>query len=124
MNVVPKTPKKIFLDDSHSDSEKFHFYDSDSDAVHYSWTFAATAHGKGPVDGIGAALKYRATRRVLSGRREDAILTSQELYQFASTGTKINVFYLSREDIRRNSESVNLSKRLTQKAVKGQMIPL
>ena len=87
-----------------------------------SWTFAATAHGKGPVDGIGAALKYRATRRVLSGRREDAILTSQELYQFASTDTKINVFYLSREDIERNSESVNLSKRLTQKAVKGQMI--
>ncbi|CAF1540807.1 unnamed protein product [Adineta ricciae] len=48
------------------------------------WTFSATAHGKGPVDGIGAALKYRATRRVLSGRRTDTILTPQELYQFAS----------------------------------------
>lgn len=83
------------------------------------WTFSATAHGKGPVDGIGAALKYRATRRVLSGRRTDAILTPQELYQFASTDTKIKVFYLSRQDIQLNSQSMNLSKRLTQKAVKG-----
>ena len=87
-----------------------------------AWTFSATAHGKGPVDGIGAALKYRATRRVLSGRRTDAILTPQELYQFASTDTKINVFYLSRQDIKINSESMNLSKRLTQKAVKGQIL--
>ena len=87
-----------------------------------AWTFSATAHGKGPVDGIGAALKYRATRRVLSGRRTDAILTPQELYQFASTDTKINVFYLSRQDIKLNSESMNLSKRLAQKAVKGQIV--
>ena len=79
-------------------------------------------NGKGPVDGIGGALKYRATRRVLSGRRTDAILTPQELYQFASTDTKINVFYLSRQDIKLNSESMNLSKRLAQKAVKGQII--
>ena len=87
-----------------------------------AWTFSATAHGKGPVDGIGAALKYRATRRVLSGRRTDAILTPQELYQFASTDTKINVFYLSRQDIKLHSESMNLNKRLTQKAVKGQIV--
>jgi hypothetical protein len=87
-----------------------------------TWTFSATAYGKAPVDGIGAALKYRATRRVLSGRREDTILTPKELYQFASTDTKINVFYLSRQDIKQNSESMNLSKRLTQKAVKGQII--
>jgi hypothetical protein len=87
-----------------------------------AWTFSATAHGKGPVDEIGAALKYRATRRVLSGRRTDAILTPQELYQFASTDTKINVFYLSRQDIKQNSESMDLNKRLTQKAVKGQTL--
>lgn len=86
------------------------------------WTFAATAHGKDPVDGIGAALKYCSTRRVLGGRRTDAILTPQELYQFASTDTKINVFYLTREDIKLNSESMNLSKRLAQKATKGQII--
>lgn len=58
-------------------------------------TFAATAHLKGPGDGIGVALKYCATRSVLSGRREYVILKPQELYQFASTDTKINVFYLS-----------------------------
>ena len=84
-----------------------------------AWTFFATAHGKGPVDGTGAAMKYRATRRVLSGRREHAILTPLELYQFVSTDTKIIVFYLSRQDIKLNSESMNLSKRLTQKAGKG-----
>jgi hypothetical protein len=87
-----------------------------------AWTFSATAHGKGPINGIRAALKYHAIRRVLSGRRADAILTLQELYQFVSTDIKINVFYLSRQDIKQNSESMNLSKRLTQKAVKRQII--
>jgi hypothetical protein len=42
-----------------------------------AWTFSATAHGKGPAEGVGAAPKYRPTRRVLSGGREDAILTPQ-----------------------------------------------
>ncbi|CAF1544176.1 unnamed protein product [Adineta ricciae] len=31
-----------------------------------AWTFSATAHGKGLIDGIRTALKYRATRRVLT----------------------------------------------------------
>ena len=100
----------------------FCFYHESDFEIPAAWTLSAIAHGKGPVDGIGAALKYRATRRVLSVRREDAILTPQELYQFAWTDTKINVFYLSRQDIKQNSESMNLSKRLTQKAVKGQII--
>jgi hypothetical protein len=42
-----------------------------------AWTFFATAHGKGPAEGVGAASKYRPTRRVLSGGREDVILTPQ-----------------------------------------------
>ena len=60
-----------------------------------SWTFSSTAHRKSSVDGIGASIKYRAIRRVLSGDQTNAILTPRELYHFASTDTSLNVFYLS-----------------------------
>jgi hypothetical protein len=70
------------------------YHESDF-GISAAWNFSATAHGKEPVDGIGAALKYRATRLVLSGKQEYAILTPQDLYQFALADTKINVFYLS-----------------------------
>ena len=59
-----------------------------------SRAFIATAHGKCPMDRIGAALKYRATRKVLSGKAEDPILTPEALFRFAQQDTTIDVFYL------------------------------
>jgi hypothetical protein len=84
-----------------------------------SWTFSSTAHGKSSVDGIGASIKYRATRRVLSGDRTDAILTPRDLYHFASTDTSLNVFYLDSDAIQANTRKYNLDDRLNQKQVKG-----
>ena len=85
-----------------------------------SWTFASTAHGKSSVEGIGASIKYRATRRVLSGDRRDVILTPRELYYFTSTDTSLKVFYLDSDAIQSNSRKYNLEARLNQRGVKGE----
>jgi hypothetical protein len=46
------------------------------------WTFSTTSHGKGPVDGIGAAVKSRATRHLLSGTAERAFLSAEAFFHF------------------------------------------
>ncbi|CAF1684704.1 unnamed protein product [Rotaria magnacalcarata] len=50
-----------------------------------SWTFSSTSHGKGPVDGIGAAVKSRATRYLLSGTTHNAFLSSEEFFEYTKT---------------------------------------
>ena len=62
-----------------------------------AWTFCATAHGKSAADGIGAAIKYRATKKVLSGNMSDAILTPEHLFKFVKRDTAIDVFYLEKK---------------------------
>jgi hypothetical protein len=46
------------------------------------WTFSTTSHGKGPVDGIGAAVKSCATRYLLSSSPGRAFLTSEDFFKF------------------------------------------
>ena len=75
------------------------------------WTFCATAHGKSAVDGIGAAIKHRATKRVLSGKPTDAILTPEDLFKFCQQDTIINVFYVSKSRVKQNSERYRLQAR-------------
>ncbi|CAF4363124.1 unnamed protein product [Rotaria sp. Silwood2] len=76
-----------------------------------SWTFSSTAHGKGPMDGIGATIKYQATRKVLSGKDEDAILTPEQLYKFAQQHLKIKVFYMDKTKIQQNTDCYKLLNR-------------
>lgn len=83
------------------------------------WSFSSTAHGKSAVDGIGAAVKHRATRRVLSGKTSDAILTPQELFRFAQKDTLINVFYLSKERIKQNKKQFALHTRWSRNGSEG-----
>ena len=47
------------------------------------WHFHATAHGKGPRDGIGGNLKRLAARASLQASSKDPILTADALYQWA-----------------------------------------
>ncbi|CAF3029125.1 unnamed protein product [Rotaria sp. Silwood2] len=47
-----------------------------------SWTFSATAHGKGPVDGIRTTVKSSATRYLLSGTAERAFLSPEDLFYY------------------------------------------
>ncbi|CAF4598298.1 unnamed protein product, partial [Rotaria magnacalcarata] len=76
-----------------------------------SCSFSATAHGKGAVDGIGAAVKYRATRRVLSGTTSDAILTPEDLYKFTQSDSSMNVFYMDQKRIKNHCEKYQLLNR-------------
>ena len=47
-----------------------------------SWTFSATSHGKGPVDGIGAVVKSRATRHILTATPEKALLSPEDFFKY------------------------------------------
>ncbi len=64
-----------------------------------SWTFSATSHGKGPVDGIGAAVKSRATRYLLSGTAERAFLSPEDLFHFTK---QVNDHQVMKEDLEPN----------------------
>ena len=84
-----------------------------------AWSFSSTAHGKSAVDGIGAAVKCRATKRVLSGNAADAILTPKELFRFAQQDTSLNVFYLSKERIKENGKHFGLHDRWSRNKTEG-----
>ena len=47
------------------------------------WTFSATSHGKGPVDGLGAALKSTATRYLMRHDPEESFKILREFYDFS-----------------------------------------
>ena len=55
------------------------------------WHFFATAHGKGPSDGLGGTLKRLATRASLQGV---VIQTARELYDLASENCNLNVKFV------------------------------
>lgn len=63
------------------------------------WHFHATAHGKGPCDGIGGNLKRQAARASLQrSSATEPILDAQRLYEWAKTNLPLtNVFFVSKE---------------------------
>ena len=58
------------------------FYEADF-GVPAIWSFSATSHGKGPVDGLGAALKSTATRYLLRHGLTEVFKSPKELYEFS-----------------------------------------
>lgn len=62
------------------------------------WSFFATAHGKGPIDGIGGTVKRVVWRRIL---REQAVINSaKEFAEVASTACPgINILFVSNEEV-------------------------
>jgi hypothetical protein len=98
----------------------YHAIDFDIPA---SWTFSATSHGKGPVDGIGAAIKSRGTRHLLHLQKERAFLSSREFYDFINRATDhqkmkgdlepnrpIDVFYAPSDEVERVHRDVLLDR--------------
>ena len=68
-----------------------------------SWTFSATAHGKGPVDGIGAAVKSVATRYLRQRTAVEKFLTPKAFYEyvksfFDSRGT-VELLFVEGEEV-------------------------
>jgi len=62
--------------------------------IQAEWHYTATAHGKSAYDGIGATFKREAYKASLVAKPQDAILTSQVLFNWAKKHFKnINIFY-------------------------------
>ncbi|CAH2100534.1 unnamed protein product [Euphydryas editha] len=56
------------------------------------WNFFATAHGKGPCDGVGGTIKRKASRTSLQLPPDQQILTPKQLFEWASQNlTKMNI---------------------------------
>jgi hypothetical protein len=73
----------------------FHKADFQCDA---DWSFFATAHGKGPVDGIGAEVKRSIWQSTLKGRA--VVSNAKEFFETAKKlAGKINVLYMPSEEI-------------------------
>lgn len=64
------------------------------------WHHHATAHGKGPSDGLGAVFKREAARYCLTCKPNDAILTCKRLFDWSKTkfSDKIITFYYTKQD--------------------------
>ena len=63
------------------------------------WHFHATAHGKGPCDGIGGNLKRLAARASLQASSKDPILTADALYQWTKKNlVETLVFFSPKEN--------------------------
>ncbi|KAJ8034999.1 hypothetical protein HOLleu_22069 [Holothuria leucospilota] len=69
------------------------------------WSFFATAHGKGPIDGIGGQVKRCVWRAVLQNRI--VVNTAEEFYSAAKNlCRKITVLYVDKGVIERTAESL------------------
>jgi len=67
--------------------------------IQAEWHYSATAHGKSAYDGIGATFKREAYKASLVAKPQDAILTSQVLFNWAKKHFKnIKIFYFKKTD--------------------------
>lgn len=111
-SVIPEvrkvctTVKKIFYV---TDGAKQHFknrfnmcnlmYHERDFNIQAEWHFHATAHGKGPCDGLGAIFKREATRYSLQVDPNKAILNSESLYRWAEAKfDNIKIFHYSKKN--------------------------
>lgn len=70
-----------------------------------TWTFFATAHGKGAVDGIGAVTKWFVRNEVRAKRA--SVRNANDFVKIVYGKTKVNILYVSDEDIKKCSEIVS-----------------
>ncbi|CAF1368187.1 unnamed protein product [Rotaria sp. Silwood1] len=72
----------VFISDYMKHTTEFVYQAQMDFGIAASWTFSSTSHGKGPVDGVGAAVKSRATRYLLKGSTEQVFLSAEEFFRF------------------------------------------
>lgn len=76
-------------------------YHKEDFGINAEWHFFATAHGKGPCDGVGGTVKRMAARASLQLPIDAQITTSQGLYEWATKPNnllKIDVIFSPEED--------------------------
>ena len=79
------------------------------------WSFSATSHGKGPVNGLGAAIKSTATRYLMRHGPEEAFKNAKEFYNFSvkhqqSSKSRIEVLYAESKEIKRLHQENNMKR--------------
>lgn len=90
------------------------FYETDF-GISAVWSFSATSHGKGPVDGLGAAIKSTATRYLMRQGPEEAFKTAKEFYNFSvkqqnSSNSSIEVLYAESKDVEELHQENNIKR--------------
>ena len=66
------------------------------------WTFMATAHGKGPYDGIGGVIKRTTAKASLMRPYEQQIIHPHQVYQFCQEHISgVTVLWCSEQEINR-----------------------
>lgn len=74
------------------------------------WNFFETAHGKGPVDGIGGQVKRSVWRCTMQGR--DAPSNAKDFYEIAQREAKsVSVLFVEKDYIRTTTEEMHLEDR-------------
>ena len=56
------------------------------------WTFTATSHSKGPMDGLSAAVKSTATRYLMRHGPEEAFKSAKQFYNFSKKRHEFSQF--------------------------------
>jgi len=79
------------------------------------WTFSATSHGKGPVDGLGSTIKSSATRYLMRHGLEEAFESVKEFYHFSKhrqelSKSAIEVLYAESKVVLQLHEERNLTR--------------
>lgn len=69
-----------------------------------TWNFFATSHGKGPVDGIGSALKRRVRNLVM--RREKTVSNARDFSEAVNKNSKLHVIFMNNEDFSKCHEDL------------------
>ena len=74
------------------------------------WNFFETSHGKGPVDGIGGAVKRSVWRCTMQGK--DCPMDAKNFFEIANRESKsVTVIYASKEEVRKTASAANLDDR-------------
>ncbi|CAG9790692.1 unnamed protein product [Diatraea saccharalis] len=70
------------------------------------WNYFATSHGKGPVDGIGGALKRLVRSKVIS--RVENVFNAQQFTQVGNKYSSVKVINVNEEEIERRFANLKL----------------
>jgi len=83
------------------------------------WNFFETAHGKGPVDGIGGSVKRSVWRCTMQGK--DSPSDARAFFKIAEREAKsVRIIYVDKEDISKTIDSVGMNDRwASSKAIPG-----
>jgi hypothetical protein len=78
----------------------------DYDLAELTWSFFATSHGKGAVDGIGAVVKRHVWNAV---RAKDVAVRNAEMFAGLCTELKVSVIYVPSDEIKAAEEKLNVA---------------